>query len=138
MRKIIPVSVIMIVIISVISISCNDQNKESEETTKIENTLKSVSFWQDTVGRDPLVLLKVFTTMNEAIDEIGYPDAGYKVWLIQADTSNIRFLIEGYWPNQDVYNEIHDHQLYIEARKLIEIDLNGLINLKYHRFKKIK
>ena len=138
MRKIISVSVIMIVIISVISISCNDQTKAPAEKTKIENTLKSVSFFQDSVGHDPLVLLEAFTTMNEAIDEIGYPDAGYKVWLIQSDTSDVRFLVEGFWPNQDVYNEIHDHQLYKEAAKLNENNWDGLISLEYHRFKKIK
>ena len=138
MRKIISVSLIMIVIISVISISCKNQTKEAAETTKIENTLKSVSFFQDTVGHDPLVLLKTFTTMNEAIDEIGYPDAGYKVWLIQSDTSDVRFLLEGFWPNQDVYNEIHDHQLYKEAYELIENNWDGLVSLEYHRFIKIK
>ena len=138
MKKIIPVFVIMIVIISVISISCNDQSKDSAEVTKIENTLKSVSFFQDTIGLDPMVLLKAFTTMNEAIDEIGYPDAGYKVWLIQSDTSDVRFLVEGYWPNQDVYNEIHDHELYKEAGELNENNWEELISLEYHRFKKIK
>ena len=138
MRKIIPASLIMIVIISVISISCKNQTKDSAEVTKIENTLKSVSFFQDTVGYDPLVLFKAFTTMNEAIDEIGYPDAGYKVWLIQSDTSDVRFLVEGFWPNQDVYNEIHDHQLYKEAQELTENNWDGLVSLEYHRFKKIK
>ena len=76
--------------------------------------------------------------MNEAIDEIGYPDAGYKVWLIQSDTSDVRFLLEGFWPNQDVYNEIHDHQLYKEAYELIENNWDGLVSLEYHRFIKIK
>lgn len=136
MKKIIPVSVIMIVIISVISVSCTDQTKEVAEPVKIENTLQSVSFFKDTVGYNPQLLLEAFTKINEAIDEIGYPDAGYKLWLIQSDTTDIKFMGEGFWPNQEIYNIIHDHQLYKDAVGAESWD--GLVSVKYHRFIKVK
>ena len=128
----------MIVIISVISISCTDQTKEAEEPVKIENTLQSVSFFKDTVGNNPQLLLEAFTKINEAIDEIGYPDAGYKLWLIQSDTTDIRFMTEGFWPNQEVYDIIHDHQLYEDAMEAETGIWDGLESVKYHRFIKVK
>jgi hypothetical protein len=76
--------------------------------------------------------------MNEAIDEIGYPDAGYKLWMIQSDTSDVRFMIEGFWPDQATYELIHDHQLYIDAWTAIQDKWEGLVSVKYYRFEKIK
>ena len=75
---------------------------------------------------------------NESIDSIGYPDAGYKIWLIQEDSSEIRFMIEGLWPNQAIYDEIHNHQLYKDAQEKIVSHWDGLVNLEYHRFTLVK
>ncbi len=105
----------MFMVVMVASQSCNTQVSDSEEPAKIENTLQSVSYFQDTVGIDPAVLLKGFTAMNEAIDEIGYPDAGYKLWMRESDPSDVRFMIEGLWPDQAAYELIHDHQLFNDA-----------------------
>jgi len=138
MRKTFYVFAGMIVILSLILISCNDQTKETEEPAKIENTLQSVTYFQDTIGLDPQVLLKSFTLMNEAIDEIGYPDAGYKLWLIQEDTADIRFMVEGFWPDQAAYDIIHDHQLYVDAGNVDSVQWDGLVSVKYNRFVKIK
>jgi len=138
MKKIIHIPVILIVIISVISISCNDQTKEAEEPVKIENTLQSVSFFKDTVGNNPQLLLEAFSKINEAIDEIGYPNAGYKLWLIQSDTTDIRFMIEGFWTNQEVYDIIHDNQLYKDAMGAESGIWDGLVSVKYNRFIKVK
>ncbi|HUS85922.1 MAG TPA: hypothetical protein VMW76_01685 [Bacteroidales bacterium] len=138
MRKTFYVFAGMVVILSFMSISCNTQVKETEEPAKIENTLQSVSYFQDTVGLDPSVMLKAFTLMNEAIDEIGYPDAGYKLWLIQEDTADIRFMVEGFWPDQETYDIIHDHQLFNDAMKTDTVQWEGIVNVEYHRFVKIK
>ena len=138
MRKPFYVIVSMIVILSIITISCDTKVQETEEPEKIENTLQSVSYLQDTVGYDPQVLLEEFIKFNEAIDEIGYPDAGYKIWIIKEDTADIRFMVEGFWPNQEIYDEIHNHQLYKEAWENDDFNWDGLIRLEYHRFTKIK
>lgn len=138
MKKFSTVLVSMIVILSLTTISCNTEVKENAEPAKIENTLQSVSYFQDTVGVDPTVLLEVFAAMNEAIDEIGYPDAGYKLWIRQADASDVRFMIEGLWPDQTAYDLIHDHQLFIDARKAAVASIDGIVSVEYYRFEKIK
>lgn len=128
----------MILFLPLIFISCINQTKESEEPAKIENTLQSVSYFSDTVGLDPQALLKSFTIMNEAIDEIGYPDAGYKLWVNQAEDSEIRFMVEGLWPDKATYDIIHENQLYIDASNADSNQFNGLVSVEYHRFGKVK
>jgi hypothetical protein len=136
MKKIILFSAILILIL--FSFSCTTQTQETEEPAKIENTLQSVSYFMDTVGYDPQHLLEALTKTNEAIDEIGYPDAGYKLWIIQADTTDIRFMVEGFWPDQEAYDIIHNHQLYADAQLADSTTWEGLVSLKYHRFIKVK
>ena len=138
MKKSISIIALLTLSFSLISISCTNPVNEVEEPKKIENTLRSVSFWKDTIGRDPQQLLDAFNKFNEAIDSIGYPDAGYKFWLIQEDSSEIRFMIEGFWPNQAIYDEIHNQQLYKDAQEMIVSKWDGLVNLEYHRFTLVK
>ena len=121
-----------------ISISCTNPVNEVEEPKIIENTLQSVSYWKDTIGRDTQQLLDAINKFNESIDSIGYPDAGYKIWLIQEDSSEIRFMVEGLWPNQTIYDEIHNHQLYKDAQEKIVSNWDGLVNIEYHRFTLVK
>lgn len=127
---------IAMMVVLLASQSCNNQVSNTEESAKIENTLQSVSYFQDTVGVDPTVLLEMFTAINEAIDEIGYPDAGYKIWMNQADATDVRFMVEGLWPDQAAYDLIHDHQLYLDATNDTELD--RLVSVDYYRFKMVK
>ena len=92
----------------------------------------------DTVGCDPQRLLDALTKTNEAIDEIGNPDTGYKLWIIQADTSDIRFMFEGFWPDQQAYDIIHNHQLYHDAQVTDSTTWDGLVSVDYHRFVRVK
>ena len=129
MKKILFLSLIISLIIG----SCAQQKVEPE--VKIENTLKSVSFWNDSIGIDPHELFLSFERVNKVIDSIGYPDSGYKLWLVQSDsTKDFRFLIEGYWPNQALYDTIHNNELYKNAMKAEEKLFNGLKNVSYNRF----
>lgn len=118
--------------------SCNTKKEEVREAVNIPNTLQSVSYFQDTTGMDPQELLTFFNEWNKAIDEIGYPDAGYKIWLIQEDTSNINYMVEGHWPDQETYDKIHDHELYQKVYEENQDKLEGFISVEYHRFKEIK
>ena len=104
-----------------ISVACTQDVQVAEEPAKIENTLQSVSYFKDTIGYDPQVRLGMFASYNTAIDSIGYPDAGYKLWIIQEDTSEIRFMVEGFWPDQEAYEIIHDHPLYQRAKHLLSL-----------------
>ena len=123
--------------VSFVAISCNTQ-QDSSETDKIENTIQSVTYFKDTTGIDPLELKAALNSMNEAIDEIGYPDAGYKLWTNQSEESEIRFMVEGFWPDQEAYDIIHEHQLYKDAANADTTKWDGLVGAVYHRFSKVK
>ena len=119
--------------------SCTQKDIEKKECSEIENTLKSVSFWQDSLNLDPSLLQASFDRVNKAIDSIGYPDAGYQLWLVQSDSAaDYRFLINGNWPNQEVYNEIHNHELYKNATSWDEGLWNKINMISYDRFTKVK
>ena len=126
----------MLVILSLIVISCNNRNKEAEEQVKIENTLISVGLVKDTLGYDLEELRKAYLILNEAIDEIGYPNAGYDLWINQSEDSEIRFLNIGYWPDQEVYDKIHKDQRYIDAGNAQPGQWDGYVVVDYNRFKK--
>jgi hypothetical protein len=120
--------------------SCTQKSKESVEINRIENTLKSVSFLYDSIGINPSELLSMFERINRAIDSIGYPDAGYKLWLIQGDSiKDFRFLLEGYWPNQAIYDTIHNNKLYLNAWNEEDEKVWGKMkNISYNRFLLVK
>ncbi|OFY09301.1 MAG: hypothetical protein A2X05_12705 [Bacteroidetes bacterium GWE2_41_25] len=132
-------AIFLVSIIFVIA-SCTQKSKESEEITKIENTLKSVSLLYDSLGIDPSELLSMFERINKAIDSIGYPDAGYKLWIIQSDsTKDFRFMLEGYWPNQAIYDTIHKNELYLNAWNADDKKVwSSMKNISYNRFLLVK
>ncbi|MEA3460351.1 MAG: hypothetical protein U9R49_00640 [Bacteroidota bacterium] len=138
MKRIISIIGIVTLFISLISISCTNPVNEVEVPKKTENTLQSVSYLTDSIGHDPQQILEAFIKLNEVIDSIGYPDAGYKLWLIQEDSSEVRFMLEGLWPNQAIYDEIHNHQLYTDAWENFDFDWEGMTRYEYHRFTLIK
>jgi hypothetical protein len=121
--------------------SCTSPKEEST-AVKIENTLKSVSLWSDSLMIDPKELMASLERINEAIDSIGYPDAGYKLWLVKSDSAlDFRFMIEGYWPDQAIYDTIHNHELYKQATKRADEEdkfWESLINTWYNRFTRVK
>jgi len=127
-------------ILFVLFASCTQKSKESEEIKKIENTLQSVSLLYDSIGINPSELLSMFERINIAIDSIGYPDAGYKLWLIQDDSiKDFRFMLEGYWPNQAIYDTIHNNKLYLNAWNSEDEKVwRKMKNISYNRFLLVK
>jgi hypothetical protein len=120
-----------------IAFSCTQQTKNT--ATSIENTLKSISWFSDSTQVEPAVLFTNFEKVNKAIDSLGYPDAGYKLWLIQSDTvKNIRFMIEGCWPDQATYDKIHQSKLYTDAMREVQKSAMGLRTVSYNRFTLVK
>jgi hypothetical protein len=118
-------------------IFCAQKGNESKTVVNLENTIKSVSFWSDSIGIETSELISMIDRLNESIDSIGYPDAGYKVWLVQGDTvENLRFLIEGSWPNQDIYTTIHNHELYDKSSR--DKVLSKLKMVSYYRVTQLK
>jgi len=135
MKKIIFLSLVIAMIIG----SCTQKSKKAETEVIIENTLQSVHFWTDSIGIAPSELLASMERANKAIDSIGYPDAGYKLWLFQSGTNkDVRFMIEGYWPNQAIYDTIHKNELYINEFKAFRELLEKMKWVSYNRFTIIK
>jgi len=132
------VSILLILFALPIYFSCTQPTSELKEPIKIKNTLKSVSLWNDSIPIDPTVLMASLERVNVAIDSIGYPDAGYKLWQLKSDSvMNFKFMIEGYWPDQNGYKTIHDHELYKTAMEAEEQIWEGLENTWYNRFTKV-
>ncbi|MCK5210146.1 MAG: hypothetical protein KAQ79_19055 [Cyclobacteriaceae bacterium] len=134
-------SVIIVTIVTILmQFSCDTKVDQSVSQDEINNTLKSVSLWQDSIGINPTELLADFEKVNIAIDSIGYPNAGYKIWEVTGEDSlGFRFMIEGLWPDQKTYDLIHNHELY---KKVVTVVENGTIsrlkNTWYYRFNHIK
>ena len=90
------------------------------------------------MGVDLSKLYADFEKVNIAIDSIGYPDAGYKIWeVISDDTLDFRFMVEGYWPDKQTYDLIHDHELYQNAANMDNPRWASLKGTWYHRFNRI-
>ena len=120
--------------------SCTQENtKSGTPVPKIENTLKSVSLFQDSTNADPGKLQASIEKLNQAIDSIGYPDAGYKIWQVDSqDSLDFKFMVEGYWPDQKTYDIIHEHELYKKIRETVKTNFEALQSTCYHKFKKVK
>ena len=132
---ILPISLMIVLVFT----HCDQKVKKTEKAVKIENTLKSVSLWSDSAGIDPQELLASLENINRVIDSIGYPDAGYKLWIVQSDTiKDFRFMLEGYWPDQEIYDIIHNHELYINSNIGSEQLWAGLKSVSYNRFILVK
>ena len=133
-----PISILLIFFALSIFFSCTQPSSELKEPVKIENTLKSVSLWYDSISIEPTELLASLERVNIAIDSIGYPDAGYRLWLLKSDSiMNFRFMIEGSWPDENGYNIIHDNDLYKKAMDAEEQLWEGLKVIQYNRFTKV-
>lgn len=132
------ISLLWIYVALLIFVSCTPHSSEKEGPVKIENTLLSVSYWHDSIPVEPAELLASFERVNTAIDSIGYPDAGYKLWLLKSDSVlNFRYMVEGYWPDQNGYNIIHDHELYKNATEAEQQLWEGLHMVQYNRFTRV-
>jgi hypothetical protein len=120
--------------------SCTPKEAQPvDQPAKIDNTLKSVSLMQDSAGIDATAAFAGLKRVNLAIDSIGYPDAGYKMWeVVGEDSTGFKFMVEGYWPDKETYDLIHDHELYKEATDTEDANWDGLKTIWYHRFKKVK
>lgn len=136
MKKTFSASVGLIMILSFLLSSCTNKSEEADSKAKVENTLISVSLLKDTLGYDLEELKQMYKVVNEAIDEIGYPDAGYELWINQDDDADIRFINIGYWPDQEVYDIIHKDQRYIDADDAESGKWDGFERVGYNRFEK--
>ncbi len=130
--------ILILFLAATIAFSCAENQGQSNENPAVENTLKSVSLFLDTVSVDAQELKESAERINAAIDSIGYPDAGYQIWeVVSSDSLNFKFMVEGYWPDQSTYDTIHQHQLYQDAMQQEEALWQRLQQNWYYRFESI-
>ncbi|MCB0637561.1 MAG: hypothetical protein KDC54_13120 [Lewinella sp.] len=99
------------------------------------NTLKSVSLFQDTVALDAKVLRDGLAKMNAAIADIGYPEAGYQLWEVEAaEGLGFHYMVEGHWPDEETYQLIHDDYRYTTASEEALSMMTQLARVSYHRY----
>lgn len=132
------ISILLIFSIGLFFFSCTQPSSEISEPTKIENTLKSVSLWNVISPVESQEILASMERVNAAIDSIGYPDAGYKLWQLKSEAlTDFSFMVEGYWPDQNGYDTIHDNELYQAAMEAEEEIWEKLEMIQYNRFTKV-
>jgi len=132
-------SAVVLIAVILFTHSCDQPSPEVADIAVIKNTIKSVSLFEDSVGIDPIKLYSEVEVINKAIDSIGYPNAGYKIWeVITDDTLEFRFMVEGYWPDKEIYDKIHDHELYKEASSNVGTAIRSLNSTWYYRFQRIQ
>jgi hypothetical protein len=87
------------------------------------------------------LLLKMnsaFLEFNEAIAEMGFPECGYVMYeVLPGYETGYTHILEGWWQNQQVYDQIHNHERY-KALWNKYADLNDYFkNTVYFRVKKV-
>lgn len=93
--------------------SCKPKLIPLAQPLKIENTLKTITLYPDSLSADSSQFLKLLEQLNAAIDSMGYPDAGYQVWKVEnTDDLFYKFMVEGNWPDAETYDMILHHELY--------------------------
>ena len=80
-----------------------------------EPALKSVHLFDMPAGVTEAELLEAIRQVNSVVTELGYRDAGYKLWRAQTEDPAYGYYWEGLWPSAEAYRSIHDHPRYREA-----------------------
>jgi hypothetical protein len=85
-------------------------------------------------------LAAVLADINAAIAEIGYPNAGYRVFKVQSDSAaEYVYLWEGNWPSQGAYDVIHENEAYVAAFEAHRPVFDALADAHvYHRYVEVR
>jgi len=58
-------------------------------------------------------ILAMMNDMNQALEEIGYPNIKYEVWKQRSNRDGrYSYLIQSTWPDQATYDKVHSHEKY--------------------------
>lgn len=77
---------------------------------------KSLHLFDLPQGMTEAELTGMFNKMNAAVEQLGYPGAGYFLYKTTGnDTPNYRYYFEGVWPNEAAYKVIHNDAAFKKA-----------------------
>ena len=113
------VNVFISFIVLIFIASCVSSVDEStNEAEPLQFKLTNLHLFDSTLNVTESEVLEFLNELNDAIAEIGYPGAGYKLWKVQNDTiMQYRFMIKSSWPDKTAYDSIHNHEAYKAAQE---------------------
>ena len=91
----------------------SDGEKTSDELMPASINVVSLHLYDTSMNVTDAELMGWLEEINAAIEEIGYPGAGYKFWkAIDETVMQNRYMILSSWPDEEAYQLIHDHEAY--------------------------
>ena len=102
-------------------------------------SFKSVHFFNLTWDAEEAFLVEALQDLNSAIEEIGYPDAGYRLWKVSTRREGrYAYLLEGVWPDQVAYDAIHASAIWQRAVERAQPVMGQIVEQEvYDRFQAI-
>jgi hypothetical protein len=102
--------------------------------------LKSVHLFSLTFDVEEALLINALQSLNEAVAEVGYPEFGYRLWEVSiGDDGTFTHLLEGTWPNQETYDEIHRAEVFRQtAARLAPLMESLVVGREYIRYSEIQ
>jgi hypothetical protein len=94
--------------------SCVSNNeKDPEKDLPASFEVVSLHLYDSTMNISDADMHAWLNEINAAIEEIGYPGAGYKFWkAIDETIVQNKYMILSSWPGEEEYKLIHDHEAY--------------------------
>lgn len=80
-----------------------------------DRAIKSVHLFHMPESVTEAELVNAMQQMNTVVAEIGYPDAGYRLWKAETEDPAYGYYWEGVWPSAEVYRSVHDDPRYREV-----------------------
>ncbi len=102
-------------------------------------SLKTVHFFNLTWDAEETFLVEALQLLNSAIEEAGYPDAGYRLWKVSTwREGRYAYLMEGIWPDQATYDTIHASSAWLAAQERVQPVMGQIVEQEvYDRFRAI-
>ena len=124
MRRIM-LSLISIIILFIV-INCS-RKSEADKISKGEK-FRSVTMMNLNTDESEAELLKMINSYKIVFDELGHPNSMYQVWKERGDKKGkYKYIIEANWPNQEVYDKVHDSEKYKELDKKFKTKFDELV-----------
>ena len=115
-RRIIVLVISMVLFIGLAGCKC--PQCEDHATLSGPKSFKAVHMVNLNSDEDEKEFMEMLTDCNQGITDLGFPDSKYRVWKERGDRDGMyKYTFESFWPNQVVYDKVHNSEKFIEFRK---------------------
>ena len=122
---------ITIVLCVMIILSCSAPQEQHQSAPDVGAALKSVHHFNLPSEITEAQLASALSTMNKVVADLGYPDAGYRLWKVRdGRDAEYQYLFEGNWPGQKGYDVIHESEAYkqLPSCQVVLITSTSIVN----------